>query len=120
MFVTFRLNISSVFSNKIPNKKLTLFLAFIQFEEFEASLQSIDPSESNGVRLLTKVLAAVKNGGNLPEYTSFEAFNIDINWILDQYTAIFAGLSLNTVSSLFCQRDVDTFFISSSQKCHFR
>lgn len=71
---------------------LLLLLLYFQFLEFEKSLDTACPSEADGIGLLKSILTTVKSGTNLPTYTSFEAFNVDVDWILDQYKEIFDGL----------------------------
>lgn len=72
-------------------KKCIPFLC-LQFEEFEHTLNAVDPSKSDRVQLLKNILKSIKGGEKLPTYSSFDAFNVDANWILDQYKAIFGGL----------------------------
>lgn len=64
---------------------------YLQFEVFENSLKSAQPSKAKAVRLLIETLESVKTNSNLATYTSFNAFHIDVNWILNQYVAIFSG-----------------------------
>lgn len=67
----------------------------LKFAEFEASLAvADDPAKADAIRMLSKILGTVKSG-RVPDYTiagGFESFNIDVDWILDQYKTIFAGL----------------------------
>lgn len=57
-----------------------------------SSLKSAHPSKAEAVRLLNEVLDLAKVAGNLPTYANFDAFRIDVDWILEQYAAISPGL----------------------------